>query len=82
MMVETYLRRGQRTLERAVLSPALRRTAAVAACTGSGFLLSAVAGCIVEMQPELREPKSFTMGSKPLILEGEKHLLEDSLEYR
>ena len=42
MMVETYLRRGQRSLQRAALSPAVRRTAAVAACTGSGFLLSAV----------------------------------------
>jgi len=42
MMVETYLRRGQRSLERAALSPAVRRTAVAAACTGSGFLLSAV----------------------------------------
>ena len=42
MMVETYLRRGQRSLERAALSPKVRRTAAVAACAGSGFLLSAI----------------------------------------
>lgn len=42
MMVETYLRRGQRSLERAALSPRVRRTAAVAVCTGSGFLLSAL----------------------------------------
>ena len=42
MMVETYLRRGQRSLERAVLSPGVRRTAVAAACTGGGFLLSAV----------------------------------------
>ena len=42
MMVETYLRRGQRTLERAALSPGVRRTAAAAACAGGGFLLSAL----------------------------------------
>ena len=42
MMVETYLRRGQRNLERAALSPRVRRTAAVVLCTGSGFLLSAL----------------------------------------
>ena len=42
MMVETYLRRGQRQLERAALSPRVRRAAAVAAYTGSGFLLSTV----------------------------------------
>ena len=42
MMVETYLRRGQRTLERAALSPRVRRTAAAAAYAGSGFLLSAL----------------------------------------
>lgn len=42
MMVETYLRRGQRNLERAALSPRVRRTAAVAVYTGSGFLLSAL----------------------------------------
>jgi len=42
MMVETYLRRGQRSLEQAALSPVVRRTAALAACTGGGFLLSAV----------------------------------------
>lgn len=42
MMVETYLRRGQRRLERVALSPAVRRTAVAAAYTGSGFLLSAV----------------------------------------
>ena len=41
-MVETYLRRGQRSLERLALSPRVRSGAAVAACTGSGFLLSAV----------------------------------------
>lgn len=42
MMVETYLRRGQRSLERAALCPGVRRTAAAAVCAGSGFLLSAV----------------------------------------
>lgn len=42
MMVETYLRRGQRSLERAALSPRVRQTAAAAAYTGSGFLLSAM----------------------------------------
>ena len=42
MMVETYLRRGQRSLERAALSPGVRRTAVAAACTGGGFLLSAI----------------------------------------
>lgn len=42
MMVETYLRRGQRSLERAALSPRVRRAAAAAAYTGSGFLLSSV----------------------------------------
>ena len=42
MMVETYLRRGQRSLERAALSPNVRRMAAAVAYTGSGFLLSAL----------------------------------------
>ena len=42
MMVETYLRRGQRSLEQAALSPGVRRTAAAAVCAGSGFLLSAI----------------------------------------
>lgn len=39
-MVETYLRRGQRTVQRAMLEPRLRAAAAVAAYGGSGFLLS------------------------------------------
>ena len=42
MMVETYLRRGQRRLEGLALNPKVRSAAAVAFCVGSGFLLSAV----------------------------------------
>ena len=42
MMVETYLRRGQRRLESLALNPKVRAAAAVAFCVGSGFLLSAV----------------------------------------
>jgi len=40
MMVETYLRRGQRGLQRILLKPEVRSMAAVAAYGGSGFLLS------------------------------------------
>ena len=40
MMVETYLRRGQRGLQRMLLKPGVRSAAAVAAYGGSGFLLS------------------------------------------
>ena len=43
MMVETYLRRGQRTLERMLLDPGIRKLLETAAWTGSGFLLSGVA---------------------------------------
>ena len=42
MMVETYLRRGQRRLENLALNPRVRSAAAVVLCIGSGFLLSAV----------------------------------------
>jgi len=42
MMMETYLRRGQRSLERLALSPKVRAAAVVMGCTGSGLLLSAV----------------------------------------
>ena len=42
MMVETYLRRGQRRLENLALNPRVRLAALAAACVGSGFLLSAV----------------------------------------
>ena len=42
MMVETYLRRGQRNLEALALNPKVRLGAAVAMFVGSGFLLSAV----------------------------------------
>lgn len=42
MMMETYLRRGQRTLERIALSPRVRTAAVVLGCSGSGLLLSAV----------------------------------------
>ncbi len=41
MMVETYLRRGRRTLERLALNPTVRTWGMVIACGGSGFLLSA-----------------------------------------
>lgn len=40
MMVETYLRRGQRGLQQIFLEPGVRSPAAVAAYFGSGFLLS------------------------------------------
>ena len=40
MMVETYLRRGQRGLQQILLEPGIRSAAAVAAYGGSGFLLS------------------------------------------
>ena len=42
MMVETYLRRGQRNLEAFALNPKVRSAAAAALFAGSGFLLSAV----------------------------------------
>ena len=41
MMVETYLRRGKRSLERLCLDPKVRSAGAVLAYGGSGFLLSA-----------------------------------------
>ena len=41
MMVETYLRRGQRELQRLALDPKVRGVGAVMAYGGSGFLLSA-----------------------------------------
>lgn len=41
MLVETYLRRGQRGLQRMALDPRLRLAGAVAAWGGGGFLLSA-----------------------------------------
>ena len=42
MMVETYLRRGQRRLENLALDPKVRSVALVAICVGSGFLLSGI----------------------------------------
>lgn len=42
MMMETYLRRGQRSLERFALSPKVRTAAVVLGCSGSGLVLSAV----------------------------------------
>ncbi len=42
MMMETYLRRGQRNLERLALSPKVRTLAVILGCSGSGLLLSAV----------------------------------------
>lgn len=42
MMVETYLRRGQRSLERMMLDPKVRAAAAVTAYGTGGFLLSGV----------------------------------------
>lgn len=41
MMVETYLRRGRRELQRLALQPRVQRLGAVTAYFGSGFLLSA-----------------------------------------
>ena len=41
MMVETYLRRGQRSLQRLALNPRIRGVGSVLAYSGSGFLLSA-----------------------------------------
>lgn len=41
MLVETYLRRGRRGLERMLLDPHLRKWAEVGALSGGGFLLSA-----------------------------------------
>ena len=41
MMVETYLRRGKRSLQRLALDPKVRGAGAVIAYGGSGFLLSA-----------------------------------------
>ena len=41
MMVETYLRRGQRSLQQMLLRPGVRGMGAVLAYGGSGFLLSA-----------------------------------------
>ncbi len=41
MMVETYLRRGKRSLQRLALNPRVRGAGAVVAYGGSGFLLSA-----------------------------------------
>ncbi len=42
MMMETYLRRGQRSLERMALSPGVRSAAVILGCSGSGLLMSAV----------------------------------------
>ena len=42
MMVETYLRRGRRTLERLALEPGIRAVLMTLFYGGSGFLLSAV----------------------------------------
>ena len=42
MMVETYLRRGQRRLENLALNPKVRFGAAAAMLLGSGFLLSGI----------------------------------------
>ena len=42
MMVETYLRRGQRQLEHLALNPRVRSAAAMVLFAGGGFLLSAV----------------------------------------
>ena len=42
MMVETYLRRGQRNLEALALDPRVRSVAAAAVFAGSGFLFSAI----------------------------------------
>lgn len=42
MTVESYLRRGQRGLERMMLDPRIRWTAAAAAYGGGGFLLSGI----------------------------------------
>jgi len=42
MMVETYLRRGQRGLEHLALNPKVRSTVLAALCVGSGFLLAAI----------------------------------------
>ena len=42
MMMETYLRRGQRSVERMALSPKVRTAAVILGCSGSGLLLSAV----------------------------------------
>ena len=42
MMVETYLRRGQRQLEHLALDPKVRSVALIAICVGSGFLLSSI----------------------------------------
>ena len=39
--METYLRRGQRVLQRLVLDPRIRAGGMILACGGSGFLLSA-----------------------------------------
>lgn len=41
MMVETYLRRGQRRLQRWMLDPRVRTAGMVLGCVGSGFFLSA-----------------------------------------
>ena len=50
MMVETYLRRGQRRLEHLALNPRVRSVAAVVLFAGSGFLLSAI-GLGTQPQP-------------------------------
>ena len=50
MMVETYLRRGQRSLQRFALHPGVRSTAGVIAYGSSGFLLSA-GGLVGSAQP-------------------------------
>ena len=50
MMVETYLHRGRRTLERWALDPRIRSAGMVMAYGGSGFFLSA-AGLLASPQP-------------------------------
>ena len=41
MMVETYLRRGKRELQRLALEPGVQRVGSAGLYLGSGFLLSA-----------------------------------------
>lgn len=67
MMVETYLRRGQRHLEHVALNPRVRSAAAVILFAGSGFLLSAI-GLGSQPQPVVMGLICSAVGWRALLM--------------
>ena len=67
MMVETYLRRGQRHLEHLSLNPKLRSAAMMVLCAGSGLLFSAV-GLGSRPQPVVMGLICSAIGWKALLM--------------